>query len=182
MVASTSATVWVRMRPSSCGVDDSGRQIAFYAGVEGSEAEHATGVEQGILSVISEVAANGADPAALEAALDRIELAQRDVGGDGYPYGLQLMSRVLPGAMYQRDPVALRWFYEGRKKDTPEPIVEALNKALAKVMFDSELRSTLIAMGQELATPLRLDDAAKVYADEIRLYQGIARAINLQAQ
>ena len=68
------------------------------------------------------------------------------------------------------------------KKDTPEPIVEALNKALAKVMFDSELRSTLIAMGQELATPLRLDDAAKVYADEIRLYQGIARAINLQAQ
>jgi tripartite-type tricarboxylate transporter receptor subunit TctC len=68
------------------------------------------------------------------------------------------------------------------KKDTPEPIVEALNKALAKVMFDSELRSTLIAIGQELATPLRLDDAAKVYADEIRLYQGIARAINLQAQ
>ena len=90
-----------------CGVDDSGRQIAFYAGVEGSEPTHANGVEQGILAVIAEVAAQGVEPAALEAALDRIELAQRDVGGDGYPYGLQLMSRILPGAMYQRDPVAL---------------------------------------------------------------------------
>ena len=90
-----------------CGVDDSGRQIAFYAGVEGSEAAHAVGVEQGILAVLAEVAANGVDHAVLAAALDRIEMAQRDVGGDGYPYGLQLMSRILPGAMYQRDPVAL---------------------------------------------------------------------------
>ena len=90
-----------------CGVDDSGRQIAFYAGVEGSEPGHANGVEQGILAVIAEVAVNGVQRAALEAALDRIELAQRDVGGDGYPFGLQLMSRILPGAMYQRDPVAL---------------------------------------------------------------------------
>jgi hypothetical protein len=49
-------------------------------------------------------------------------------------------------------------------------------------MFDSELRSTLTAMGQELATPLRLEEAGKAYADEVRLYQGIAKAINLQAQ
>lgn len=68
------------------------------------------------------------------------------------------------------------------KKGTPEPIVEALHRALTKVMFDSELRSTLTAMGQELATPLRLDEAAKAYADEVRLYQGIAKSINLQAQ
>ncbi len=68
------------------------------------------------------------------------------------------------------------------KKGTPEPIVEALHRALTKVMFDGELRNTLAAMGQELATPLRLDEAAKAYADEVRLYQGIAQSIKLSAQ
>jgi tripartite-type tricarboxylate transporter receptor subunit TctC len=68
------------------------------------------------------------------------------------------------------------------KKGTPEPIVEALHRALTKVMFDSELRSTLAAMGQELATPLRLDEADKAYAEQIKLYQGIAQSIQLQAQ
>lgn len=68
------------------------------------------------------------------------------------------------------------------KKGTPEPIVEALHRALTKVMFDGELRNTLTAMGQELATPLRLDEAAKAYADEVRLYQGIAQSIKLSAQ
>lgn len=67
-------------------------------------------------------------------------------------------------------------------KDTPQPIVEALHRALTKVMFDTELRATLTAQGQELAQPLRLDDAAKAYADEIKLYQDIAKAIKLQAQ
>ena len=68
------------------------------------------------------------------------------------------------------------------KKGTPEPIVEALHRALTKVMFDSELRSTLTALGQELASPLRLDEADQAYADDIRLYQSIAKSIHLQAQ
>ena len=68
------------------------------------------------------------------------------------------------------------------KKGTPEPVVEALHRALTKVMFDAELRSTLSAMGQELATPLRLDEAVKAQAQDIKLYQGIAQSINLQAQ
>jgi tripartite-type tricarboxylate transporter receptor subunit TctC len=68
------------------------------------------------------------------------------------------------------------------KAGTPEPVVEALHRALTKVMSDSELRSILTALGQELPTPLRLDEAAKAYADEIKLYQGIAKSINLQSQ
>lgn len=68
------------------------------------------------------------------------------------------------------------------KRGTPEPIVEALHRALTKIMFDADLRSTLTAMGQELATPLRLDEAAKAQTQEIKLYQGIAQSIQLQAQ
>lgn len=68
------------------------------------------------------------------------------------------------------------------KNGTPEPIVEALHRALTKVMFDGELRKTLTELGQELPVPLRIDETAKVYADEVKLYQGIAKSIHLQAQ
>lgn len=68
------------------------------------------------------------------------------------------------------------------KKGTPEAIVEALHRALTKVMFDADFRTTMIAMGQEPSPALRMDEAAKAYAEDIKLYQGIAKSINLQAQ
>jgi tripartite-type tricarboxylate transporter receptor subunit TctC len=68
------------------------------------------------------------------------------------------------------------------RKETPEPIVEALHRALTKVLQDPELRGALTALGQEVAAPLRLDEAGKSYADEIGLYQGIARSIKLSAE
>lgn len=90
-----------------CGVDDSARQLVFVCGVEGCDAEHAAALEQGILDVLAKVAREGVDAATLDAVLDRIEMAQRDIGGGSYPFGLQLMGRVMPAAMYRRDPAKL---------------------------------------------------------------------------
>lgn len=90
-----------------CGIDDSARQIALMCGVEGSEPEHAAALEQQIFVLFNQLARDGVDTAVLHAALDRIEMAQRDISGDHFPYGLQLMSRMLPAAMYRADPVAM---------------------------------------------------------------------------
>jgi tripartite-type tricarboxylate transporter receptor subunit TctC len=68
------------------------------------------------------------------------------------------------------------------RKGTPEPVVEALHRALTKVLFDAELRSTLQSQGQEPSEPLRLDEAAKAYAAEVSQFQNIARSIKLKAQ
>ncbi len=68
------------------------------------------------------------------------------------------------------------------KKGTPEPVVAQLHRALTKVMFDADFRNTMSQMGQDVGEPLRLEDAAAAYARDIQLYQGIARAIGLQAQ
>jgi presequence protease len=100
-------TPYAKAPSELCGLDDSARQLAFLCGVEGTEPTHAMALEQDILAVLERVATDGADPATLHAALDRIEMAQRDISGDSYPYGLQLMSRLLPGAMYRADPMAL---------------------------------------------------------------------------
>lgn len=68
------------------------------------------------------------------------------------------------------------------KKDTPETIVNTLHKALTKVLFEADFRNTMTAMGQDVGEPLRLDQTDKVYTEEIKLYQGIAKSINFQAQ
>lgn len=90
-----------------CGIDDSARQLVFCCGVEGTEPEHAAELEAGVIGVLEGIVRDGVPAATLTAVLDRLEMAQRDIGGNGYPYGLQLMGRALPGAMYRRDPVAL---------------------------------------------------------------------------
>ncbi|MEQ8660218.1 MAG: peptidase M16, partial [Gammaproteobacteria bacterium] len=90
-----------------CGVDDSAAQLVFICGVEGSEREHAEALEAGLLAVLDQLAREGVARSVAEAALDRLEMAQRDIGGDGYPFGLQLMGRVLPAAMQRRDARAL---------------------------------------------------------------------------
>jgi Zn-dependent M16 (insulinase) family peptidase len=90
-----------------CGVDDSARQLVFICGVEGSDRTHAEALERGILGVLERLAGEGVAREMLEAAMDRLEMAQRDIGGDGYPFGLQLMGRLLPGALYRREPRAL---------------------------------------------------------------------------
>ncbi|MGE0482754.1 MAG: insulinase family protein [Gammaproteobacteria bacterium] len=90
-----------------CGVDDSARQLVFVCGVEGSDRVHAEALERGILGILARLANDGVSREVAEAAMDRLEMAQRDIGGDGYPFGLQLMGRLLPGALYRREPRAL---------------------------------------------------------------------------
>jgi len=90
-----------------CGLDDSGRELVVMCGVEGTDPEHIDRLDREIGAVLDSVAGSGVDEQTLEGVVDRMEMAQRDIGGDGYPYGLQLMSRALPGALYDGDPVAL---------------------------------------------------------------------------
>ncbi len=68
------------------------------------------------------------------------------------------------------------------RKDTPEPIVQALHKALSEVANDPAVRSALEAHAMIVPRPQALPAAAKVYADNTEKYRAIARAINLQPQ
>lgn len=101
-------TTELAQAPSSlCGVDDSGRELSFMCGVEGSEADRAEAFEQGVLAVLQEVAANGVPAEDVEAVLHQLELSQREIGGDGYPYGLQLILNGLGAILHDGDPVSL---------------------------------------------------------------------------
>ena len=84
--------------------------------------------------------------------------------------------KVLKGFHYE---ISTGYFV---KKDTPEPVVVALHKALSEVLGDAEVKDGLSAMGVVVSAPLSLEAAAKDYAKDAALYRGIAKAINLQAQ
>lgn len=90
-----------------CGMDDSSREMAFVCGLEGCTLDDAYKVEALILSTLQKVADEGVPVSELEAALHQLELQQREVGGDGYPYGLQLILTGLTSATHRGDPIAL---------------------------------------------------------------------------
>ncbi|HEX5277544.1 MAG TPA: insulinase family protein [Fluviicoccus sp.] len=90
-----------------CGLDDNGREMSFSCGLEGCEADSAREIEDGILNVLRDVAANGVPQEDVEAVLHQVELSQREIGGDSYPYGLQLILNGLGAALQDSDPLPL---------------------------------------------------------------------------
>lgn len=90
-----------------CGLEDSQRELAFVCGLEGCQEEDIAKVEALILETLGEVAEKGVPQEDLQAALHQLELQQREVGGDGYPYGLQLILTSLTSATHRGDPIVL---------------------------------------------------------------------------
>jgi tripartite-type tricarboxylate transporter receptor subunit TctC len=68
------------------------------------------------------------------------------------------------------------------KRDTPEPVVQRLHKAITDTLTDPAVRAGLDAHSLLMADPLPLDAVGKAYAEGTEQFRAIARAINLQAQ
>jgi tripartite-type tricarboxylate transporter receptor subunit TctC len=68
------------------------------------------------------------------------------------------------------------------RKDTPEPIVQTIHKAISDTLNDPGVKAGLEANSQLVAKPLSLSAAGKAYADGIAQYRAIAKSIDLQAQ
>ena len=68
------------------------------------------------------------------------------------------------------------------RKDTPEPVVQALHKALSEVASDTGVRTALEVQSMIVPKPATLEKIGKTYADETAQYRAIAKSINLQAQ
>ena len=80
--------------------------MAFVCGLEGSRSENAAALEKLVFKVLNDVARDGVPRERVEAVLHQLELEQREIGGDSYPYGLQLILDALPTAIHRGDPVA----------------------------------------------------------------------------
>ncbi len=89
-----------------CGLDESSREMSFVCGVEGTDAEHVETIEALVLATLESVAEQGIPESNLQACLHQLELAQREIGGDGSPFGLQLIFSSMSAAIHRGDPIA----------------------------------------------------------------------------
>lgn len=118
-----------------CGLDDSQRELCFVCGIEGSEADRAEDLEEMILDVLRDVAANGIPQTQVEASLHQLELQQREIGGDGYPYGLQLILTALTSATHRGDAIALL---------NLDPVLEKLRSNIQDPNYIKQLARNLL--------------------------------------
>ncbi|MBF0173647.1 MAG: insulinase family protein [Magnetococcales bacterium] len=174
-----------------CGLDDSGREMVFACGVEGSEPHHADAVERGILEVIEKVAREGVERERVEAVLHQLELSRREIGGDGLPYGLKLMLTALPTALHGGDPVAalaLDPILEKLREDVKDPsfikdlarkwIVDNPHRVRVVLQPDTTLNARQAQREKERLAALK----AAMSAEEIANVQKFARALQARQE
>ncbi|AOS98100.1 Peptidase M16C associated [Microbulbifer aggregans] len=89
------------------GLDDSQRELVFVCGIEGSERDRADEFEKQVIAVLEDVAENGIPYEQVAASLHQLELQQREITGDGFPFGLQLILTALTGATHRGDAIGL---------------------------------------------------------------------------
>lgn len=89
-----------------CGLEDSNREMVFASGLDGSNPEHAAATEALILEVLEGVERDGIPQEQVDAVLHQIEMSQREIRGDGMPFGLQLVLSGLSAAMQRGDTLA----------------------------------------------------------------------------
>ena len=147
-----------------CGLEDSMRELTFVCGVEGAEVGNVAAIEKLILDTIEDVAANGVPQEQIEAVLHQLELHQREVGGDGYPYGLQLILAAMGSATHRGDPIAvlnLDPVLEQLREDIKDP--NFIKNLARKLLVENSHRVTLtMTADTELSSRRDAAEAAKL--------------------
>ncbi len=134
-----------------CGVEDSNLEMVFACGVDGSRPERANDVEALILDVLEDVASNGVAAEDVEAVLHQLELSQREIRGDGMPFGLQLILSGLSAAMQRGDAIAAIDL---------DPALERLREAAKdKGFIPSLVRKLLLDNPHRVRLTLRPDES-----------------------
>ena len=160
-----------------CGLDDHAREFTFCAGVEGAKAEDADRIEHLIMQVLTDVAEKGVPQEQLESVLHQLEISQREVGGQGFPFGLKLMLNILPAALHGGHPAAMLDL---------DPVLERLRCAIQDRQFIPNLTRRYLLDNPHRVRLLMSPDAnlnqKKLEAERQRLAQIAAQLNDQQKQ
>ena len=134
-----------------CGLEDSNREMVFASGLDGSNPEHTLATEKMILEVLETIATEGVPQEQIEAVLHQIEMSQREIRGDGMPFGLQLVLSGLSAAMQRGDTLA---------SIDLDPALQRLRKAAEDRDFIPRLIRTLLLENPHRVTLTMSPDSA----------------------
>ena len=89
-----------------CGIEDSNREMSFMCGIEGSDPEQAGAFESLVMDTLQQIVEQGVDQEMVAAQLHQLELQQREITGDHYPFGMSLILASLSNAIHRGDAIA----------------------------------------------------------------------------
>ncbi|MEM7258759.1 MAG: insulinase family protein, partial [Pseudomonadota bacterium] len=147
-----------------CGLDEDTREMSFSVGLEGSDIDKADAVEALIQSVLQDVADKGVPTESVLSVLHQLELSQREITGDGFPYGLQLALRTLTPALHGGDPVLALDFdniLADLRRDAED--TDFIPRLIRELLLDNNHRVRLVmAPDTQLAAKEEADEAAQL--------------------
>lgn len=158
-------TTDIGLAPSPmCGLEDSNREMTFVCGIEGSEPERQKDLEALLENTLQKVVEEGVSEERLEAILHQLELHQREIAGDSFPYGLQLIMSAIAPMVHGGDPVELLDL---------EPVLATLREKIRDPQFIPNLiRRKLLDNPHRVTLTLRPDDQL-----DARRQQAISEAL-----
>ncbi len=92
-----------------CGMEDSYKELIFCCGIQGADNDTDTlnQFTQDVFNILNNIVNEGIPLKRLEAIAHQLELSQREITGDGYPFGLQIILNALPCVTHRGDPIEL---------------------------------------------------------------------------
>lgn len=151
-----------------CGLEDSQLEMSFVCGLEGCHEDATRDVEALILNTLEEVAQNGVPFEEIESALHQLELSQREIGGDGYPYGLQLIMMALTAATHRGDAIAqldLEAALQNLRTKIQKP--DFIQNLVRRLLLDNAHRVTL-TLRPDAGMGARAEQALQARLEEIK--------------
>ena len=95
---------------TGCGLETDLRQMYYSTGLKGVDPRKVQDAEMLIFETLADLAEDGIDPAAVEAAVNSVEFSYRENNSGRFPRGLSAMIQALSTWLYDGDPLApLAW-------------------------------------------------------------------------
>ncbi len=151
------------------GLDEETRQPTFSVGMKGMDSADSVKLETLIMDTLADLAKNGIERAAVEAALNSIEFNLRENNTGSFPRGLVVMMSILSYWLYDRDLLA-PLFYEAPMKairarfDAGEPLFEDL---IRRYLLEN-LHRTSVLLEPDPAMNAREEADERARLDEVR--------------
>ncbi|MDB4829254.1 insulinase family protein [Gammaproteobacteria bacterium] len=89
------------------GLDSDQKELVFAAGLEGTKSGDEKKIQDLILGCLEQLVKNGVNKELIESSIHQLEISQREIGGSGMPFGLQLMLSCLSACIHRDDPLSI---------------------------------------------------------------------------
>jgi len=171
-----------------CGLEDAYHELIFCCGIQGaddSDTQNTAALfEKEVFATLQEVAENGVSLKRLEAIVHQLELSQREITGDGYPFGLQIILNGLPSVTHRGDPIELLDLdpvLEQIRQNIQDP--NYIKGLVKRLLIDNQHRISLeMRPDQNLSEKRKQAESAKLAQIKQGLSESDAQNIISQAQ